>query len=192
SYPDRVAYARCVSRRRHEHASRDRSWEAELKFRLSGPRDHSRLRSMLKARGGKLEGTYDEENFKFQGPGKSTRRTSLRLRLLDGGPDGILTAKGPARFVGGIKVREETEVAVTDAQAATDILEELGFQVALTYQKHRAIWKLDGVSVTLDTLGFGWFVELEGPQEALGELALSLGLDPALAVRDSYSALARK
>lgn len=54
------------------------------------------------------------------------------------------------------------------------------------------MWMLDGVAVTLDTLDFGWFVELEGPATALPEMARSLGLDPANALRDSYSVMARK
>jgi hypothetical protein len=46
--------------------------------------------------------------------------------------------------------------------------------------------------VTLDTLDYGWFVELEGPLEVLPDQARSLGLNPATAVKDSYSVLARK
>jgi predicted adenylyl cyclase CyaB len=147
----------------------------------------------LRKRGARLEGKYDEENYRFDGPGKSTRRTTLRLRVLNGGPRGVLTAKGPASFVGGVKVREETEVEVKDAHATLDLLTELGFRVEFTYNKHRAMWTLDGVvSVTLDTLDAGWFVELEGPLEALPEQARSLGLNPAKALKDSYSVLARK
>jgi hypothetical protein len=48
------------------------------------------------------------------------------------------------------------------------------------------------VSVTLDTLDYGWFVELEGPLEVLPAHARSLGLNPAKALKDSYSVLARK
>jgi predicted adenylyl cyclase CyaB len=182
-----------VARRRPPHRARDRSLECELKFRVNGPRDHARLRTLLRKRGAKLEGKYDEENYRFDGPGKSTRRTTLRLRVLDGGPRGVLTAKGPAHFVGGVKVREETEVEVKDSHATLDILAELGFHVEFTYKKHRATWLLDGVvTVTLDTLDFGWFVELEGPLEVLPEKARSLDLDPKHAMKDSYSVLARK
>jgi predicted adenylyl cyclase CyaB len=181
-----------VARRIH-HRPRDRSVECELKFRVDGPRDHARLRTLLRKRGARLEGKYDEENYRFDGPGKSTRNTTLRLRVLDGGPRGVLTAKGPAHFVAGVKVREETEVEVKDAHATLDLLAELGFRVEFTYKKHRAMWTLDGVvTVTLDTLEFGWFVELEGPLEVLPEKARSLELDPATALRDSYSVLARK
>ena len=148
---------------------------------------------MLRKRGARLEGKYDEENYRFDGPGKSTRNITLRLRVLNGGPRGVLTVKGPAHFVGGVKVREETEVEVKDAHATLDLLTELGFRVAFTYKKHRAMWTLDGVvSVTLDTLDAGWFVELEGPLEVLPEQARSVGLDPANALKDSYSVLARK
>jgi predicted adenylyl cyclase CyaB len=148
---------------------------------------------MLRKRGARLEGKYDEENYRFDGPGKSTRNITLRLRVLNGGPRGVLTVKGPAHFVGGVKVREETEVEVKDAHATLDLLAELGFRVEFTYKKHRAMWTLDGVvTVTLDTLDFGSFVELEGPLEVLPEKARSLDFDPAIALKDSYSVLARK
>jgi adenylate cyclase, class 2 len=173
-------------------AKRDRTIESELKFRLTGEKDHAKLRAILRERGARLSARYREENYRFNGPGKSTRNTTLRLRVLNGGPHGVLTAKGPATFDGGVKTREETEIEVKDVHASLDMLEQLGFRVAWTYPKRRSLWMLDGVAVTLDVLDFGWFVELEGPASALPELARSLGLDPALALRDSYSVMARK
>ena len=90
-------------------------------------------------------------------------------------------------------MREETEVEVKDAHATLDLLAELGFRVEFVYKKHRAMWTLDGVvTVTLDTLEFGSFVELEGPLEVLPEQARSLGFDAKKALKDSYSVLARK
>jgi adenylate cyclase class 2 len=173
-------------------AKRDRTIESELKFRLTGENDHRRLRAMLRERGAKRTGHYREDNYRFNGPGKSTRNTTLRLRVLNGGPHGMLTAKGPAHFDGGVKSREETEIEVRDVHATLDMLEQLGFRVGWTYPKRRALWMLDGVAVTLDVLDFGWFVELEGPASALPEVARSLGLDPAHALKDSYSVMARK
>jgi adenylate cyclase class IV len=90
-------------------------------------------------------------------------------------------------------VREETETEVKDVHATLDLLTQLGFNVEFTYNKRRVMWTLDGVvSVTLDTLDCGWFVELEGPLEVLPDQARSLGLNPAKALKDSYSMLARK
>jgi predicted adenylyl cyclase CyaB len=173
-------------------AKRDRTFESELKFHLRGPRDHAKLSAMLRERGAKRTGHYREENIRFNGPGKSTRNTTLRLRVLNGGPHGVLTAKGPAKFDGGVKTREETEIVVRDVHATLDMLEQLGFRVGWTYPKRRTVWMLDGVAVTLDVLDFGWFVELEGPAQVLPEMARSFGLDPARALRDSYSVMARK
>jgi predicted adenylyl cyclase CyaB len=173
-----------------KHAGRDRSLEAELKFRLGGAADHARLRGRLRELAAQSEGAYDEENFRFLVPSKS--RVSLRLRILDGGKAGILTTKGPARFDRGIKVREETEVEVAVAATARDLLESLGYSVEFVFHKHRASWILNGVSVTLDTLDFGFFVELEGPPAELPEAAKLLGLNPKQAIRQSYSAMARE
>lgn len=159
---------------------------------MAGPRDHATLRAALRKRGARLVGHYKEENFRFNGPGKSTRNTTLRLRVLNGGPKGVLTAKGPAKFENGVKSREETEIEIRDVHATLDMLEQLGFRVGWTYPKKRSMWMLDGVAITLDTLDYGWFVELEGPATALPEMARSLGLDPDNALRDSYSVMARK
>jgi predicted adenylyl cyclase CyaB len=171
---------------------RDRAIESELKFRLTGEKDHAKLRAMLRERGAHMNGRYREENYRFNGPGKSTRNTTLRLRVLNGGPHGVLTAKGPAKFDGGVKTREETEIEVRDVHATLDMLEQLGFRVGWTYPKRRTVWMLDGVAVTLDVLDFGWFVELEGPAGTLPEMARSLGLEPERALKDSYSVMARK
>ena len=180
-----------ASRRQRRHL-RDRSIESELKFRVSGAKDHKKFRALLRQRGAHFEGRYREENYRFDGPGKATRNTTLRLRVLDGGPRGVLTAKGPATFEGRVKIREETEVAVSDAHATLDLLLQLGFQVAWSYPKRRTQWMLDGVAVTLDVLEFGWFVELEGPLAVLPEMARSFGLDPDRGLRESYSVLARQ
>src|SRR5207302_10877062 len=152
--------------------------------------------AMHRARVHKLGAELIERNkeyhYRFTAHGNSTRNTPLRLPLLNRGPKGVLTAKGPATFAGGVKIREETEVDVPDVHATLDLLQQLGFRVGWTYPKRRSYWMLDGVAITLDVLDFGWFVELEGPAEVLPEMARSLGLDPANALKDSYSVMARK
>ena len=178
-----------MATRRPKHAGRDRSREAELKFRLAGAAEQARLRRRLREVGAASDGSYDEENFRFVVPSKS--KVSLRLRILDGRKGGILTTKGAASFSNGIKVREETEVEVADAAAARDLLQSLGYTVEFVFPKHRASYRVGNVSVELDTLDFGFFVELEGPPEELPEAAKLLGLNPKQAIRQSYSAMAR-
>jgi len=83
-------------------------------------------------------------------------------------------------------------VVVEDAHATLDLLQQLGFRVLVVYRKHRAAWKLGPAAVTLDKLDFGYFAEVEGPLGEVPNIARSLGLDPAKALKDSYSVLARK
>ena len=176
---------------RPKHTPRDRTLEAELKFKLSGAAAQAQLRRHLHELEAKLDGAYDEENLRFWRTGKPPP-VSLRLRIIDGGTGGILTAKGPARFLRGIKIREETEVEVSDAQALRDMLAYLGYEVAFTYHKHRETWKLPSIAVFLDVLDFGFFVELEGEVDLLEPTAKELGLNPRSALKSSYSAMARK
>jgi predicted adenylyl cyclase CyaB len=178
---------------RQKHVPRDRTLEAEIKFRLNGTADLVRLRRRLHQLGAKSDGTYHEENLRFELKGKRPTPVSLRLRIIDAAAGGILTTKGPAKFVRGlIKVREETEVEVRDAKRARDLLETLGYRVAFTYHKHRSAYRLGLVLVTLDTLDFGFFSEIEGPSDVLLSTAVELGLTPSKAVKSSYSAMAKK
>ena len=170
------------------HRPRAHSDEAELKFRL-GQAEHARLRNRLRELGAAPVGTYDEENIRY----RPVRRqpVTLRLRILDGGPGGGLTAKGRARFERRIKIREETEVAVADGPTTRELLGMLGHKVAVTYHKHRETWRLNKVDVTLDTLDFGAFCEVEGPAQEIEGVARALGLEPKRALKSSYSDLAR-
>ena len=172
-------------------ARRERTLEHELKFRLGGPREQARVRARLRELNAVQESSYDEENVRYEAHAKA-QPANLRLRILDGGPGGILTAKGPARFMAGIKSREETELEVPDAAGMRDLLETIGFKVSIVYHKHRETWLLAPVTVTIDTLDFGFYSEIEGPREELAGIAEKLGLEPRHALRMSYSELARR
>lgn len=152
--------------------------ETELKYRLTGPDDHARLRERLAELGASPNGLQTEENLLYSpGPDQSLAPGSvLRLRTLDGGPRAIATFKGPAAFDGGVKRRREVEAAVEDAAAAARLLEALGYEPSIRYRKTRETWHLDDVEVALDALAFGAFCELEGPSEQIEPLAESLGL----------------
>ena len=171
------------------HRTRSHSQEAELKFRLRGAGEQARLRMRLRELGAKRTGMYDEENVRYRTV--RGQPVTLRLRIVDGGPRGIVTVKGPARFERGIKIRDETEVVVPDAAAMRELFGLLGHRVAVVYHKHRENWRLDGCDVTLDTLDFGLFSEVEGPAETIEEVARRLGLADRRPLKSSYSELAR-
>jgi len=82
-------------------------------------------------------------------------------------------------------------VVVSDAAATRELLNLLGHKVAVIYRKQRETWSLDGCEVTLDTLDFGLFSEVEGPVDAIEDVAARLGLADRRPLKSSYSELAR-
>ena len=60
------------------------------------------------------------------------------------------------------KIRDETEITVSDFESARIILEDLGLRVARRLIKHRKSFLLDGVHFEIDTLpGIPCFLEIE-------------------------------
>ena len=165
--------------------------EVEIKFRLDGPADHERLRAALRALGARPLPVQQEDNRLFDTDDRTLRdrQAVLRLRLLDGGPTAKLTYKGPSRYDGPVKSRQEIETEVADGAAAQRLFEALGFTVTLTYAKEREAWRLGDVEVALDTLAFGYFCEVEGPADQIREVARRLGLDEARAESKGYASL---
>jgi predicted adenylyl cyclase CyaB len=152
--------------------------EIEVKYRLSGSAEQTRLRDRLRAAGARPGGHTTEENVLFDRPDGVLRRGDcvLRVRVLNGGPVGVLTYKGPARRQAGLKQRTEWETPVGDAPATCIILEGLGYLPMLRYAKEREEWHLAGAEVALDTLVFGWFCEIEGSPECIRRVVDALGL----------------
>jgi len=99
----------------------------------------------------------------------------------------VLTFKQPSvRAVdedgGRFKVREETELEVTDPAALTKIFEGLGMRGWFSYEKYRTTWKLGApqhwakdLLIEVDETPVGVYVELEGPPGAIDQAAERLG-----------------
>ena len=158
--------------------------EVELKFPVDGFQEiAARLREL-----GCLPGeAAREENFVFDTPDRllGKRNVLLRLRLTAGLT--ILTVKGPVRD-STMKVRSEFETRLScSLDEARQILETLGYEVAASYEKIRQVSRLGEVTVCLDELWFGSFVELEATtEEDLADAAFRLGFDPSCGLSRSY------
>ena len=112
-------------------------------------------------------------------------RTSGRiLRLRTDGARARLTFKGPMSMEGNMKVREEREVEVENAEEARALFENLGYAVVRRYQKVREEWQLGGVTIALDHTPIGDFAEFEG--DGAETVAKRCGFDPQKAERRSY------
>lgn len=114
------------------------------------------------------------------------RRCVLRVRIEPG--RSLLTFKGPVQ-PSPMKVREERETVVGDGETVLRLFEELGFSVWFRYQKHREEFGYDDVIVALDETPIGAFVEIEGSETSIADLAAKVGRAPQDYLIDSYRGL---
>ena len=164
--------------------------EQEMKFRVPSLAEvGTRLRNIggLRLSPGLLEDNrvLDSVDFSLAGSGRL-------LRLRRWGERTVLTYKGPATMVDGVKSREEHEVELDDADRALRLFAALGFRPVRRYQKRRETWRLGDVEVALDETPMGCFVEVEGEAALLPGAAEALGLDPATALAGTYLELWRR
>lgn len=175
--------------------------EMEIKFPEA---DLAALRAALQVLGATGGAPYLECNRVYDTPGRDLRAANTLLRLrTKAGPDlraAVLTMKRPPHAAGAgsapipddVKVWDEVQTAVADADAMHHVLTGLGYTVAFGYDKVREAWSLDGVHVCLDTMPFGPVAELEGDREAIMAVARRLGLDRARASIETYHDLNRR
>ena len=116
----------------------------------------------------------------------SDRRCTLRVR--SDGNHARVTFKGPP-LPGPTKARREIETAIGDPELVIRLFERLGFRVWFRYQKYREEYRHDGLVIAIDEAPIGVFVELEGDEPAVLDMATTLGRERADFILDSYRAL---
>jgi len=111
----------------------------------------------------------------------------LRLRKDD---RARITFKENAQIEDGVMSRTEIEFVADDFAVARKLFEALGYQVKVVYEKYRCVYRLGDVTVMLDELPFGDFVEIEAPNKTLIEgVAQMLGLNWSCAIGTNYLGL---
>lgn len=134
--------------------------EIEAKFYL---RDLTAFRQRLETLGAvQVKHRHHELNLRFDLPDGSLTRAHRVLRLRQDGR-ALLTYKGAGQAGAEVAVRQEVEVEVSDADACRRLLEALGYQVSMIYEKYRTTYRLGNVEIVLDEMPFGLFCEIEAP-----------------------------
>ncbi|GAP12346.1 adenylyl cyclase CyaB, putative [Longilinea arvoryzae] len=169
--------------------------EIEVKFYV---RDLAKVEQHLqKANASLKQKRMFETNLRFDTADTALgrQRRVLRLRRPAPGftsddPQGLLTYKGPTQSGQAISIRQEIEVVVSDFETAYHLLEALGYQLVVMYEKWRTVYVLDSVDIDLDQTPLGNFIEVEGPNTAkIQEVAQKLDLDWEARSGESYMAL---
>jgi adenylate cyclase class 2 len=114
------------------------------------------------------------------------RRCVLRIRMEHGASR--ITFKGPVQ-PSIMKLRDELETIVGDGGLLLRVFEELGFHVWFRYEKYREEFSHEDVIVAVDETPVGVFVEIEGSENGISEMARLLGRKPCDYVLDSYRGL---
>ena len=136
-----------------------------------------------------VQARVHETNLRFDTPGRELSNQFRVLRLRQD-TQARMTYKSPRDSIGGTRVRQEIEFTVEDFEAAKALLEALGYQVSMAYEKYRTTYDLEDVYVTLDELPYGNFAELEGPHpEAIRAVNARLKLDWEARSPESYTVL---
>jgi adenylate cyclase class 2 len=160
--------------------------EREVKLRFRGAQEAREAvlalgATLLRERRFQDDALFDNEREELR-----QRRCALRLRREDA--RSYLTFKGPVQ-PGPMKLREELETAVSDADVLQRVLEHLGLRVWFRYQKYREEFSLDGVVVAIDETPIGTFVELEGTEAGITAAAAGLRRTTADYILESYCGL---
>jgi adenylate cyclase class 2 len=128
----------------------------------------------------------DDTLFDTRDSALRAKRAVVRLRCE---PDrAFLTYKGPVQ-PGPMKIREEQETEVADADVLRRVLHELGLQAWFRYQKFREEYEAPGVVIALDETPVGTYIEIEGSEEGILTVTDALGHTAADFILDSYRGL---
>ncbi|HVX87099.1 MAG TPA: class IV adenylate cyclase [Phycisphaerae bacterium] len=172
--------------------------EIEVKLRIPS---HDAIRAALQREGAARLGRVREHNIFFDRPSGELRQkdSGLRVRIAHpqaGPPTALLTFKGPPGQTG-LRAREAFDLHIDPVDQLVPLLQALGFQQILLFEKNRETWQLDNCLIELDELpSLGHFVEIEaqGPdasETAVRAMQRRLGLDALPDHLQSYSRMAR-
>ena len=165
----------------------DKDRELEVKFYLSRRME---LEERLIAQGGQLkEPRVHEINLRFDTPDQSLLNSGRLLRLrLDS--RARVTYKGLGSIEGGARLRQELEFTVSNFDTTRAVLEALGYEVYMMYEKYRTTYKLGNLEVVLDEMPYGDFAEIEGPDgQSIQIAAQNLDVSWDARIMDSYTVL---
>jgi adenylate cyclase class 2 len=160
--------------------------EREVKIRFSDP---DLARTALAAIGAvPLRARRLQDDTLFDTPDSALRARRAVVRLRREPDRAFLTYKGPVQ-PGPMKMREEQETEVADADVLRRVLHELGLTAWFRYQKFREEFQAPGVIIALDETPVGTYLEIEGSEEGILTIADALGRSPADFILDSYRGL---
>jgi adenylate cyclase class 2 len=157
--------------------------EIEKKYRLTAAQRDAVL-ERLKEIGAEYIGEDFEENILYRGGILDEKRAVLRIRKI--GEKAILTFKQRIQNQSDAKYQIEHETLIDDPNELENIVENLGFQKKLIYEKRRKTWRFRDAEIVVDDLPFGLFMEIEGSIIAIAEAEMFLDIEDLTVEHRTY------
>ncbi|MBR9677900.1 MAG: class IV adenylate cyclase [Nanoarchaeota archaeon] len=155
--------------------------EKEIKIKIL---DYEDIINRLSKIGAKHVGNAFQRTIRFDNSELGLEKKGLFLRLRTGFEDTItmkIKVKNENVFE-----REEIELRVNSIEKMREILNKVGLVKEFVMEKYRSLWTLKGVDVCVDELPFGFFVEIEGEEDKIFEVAKLLELDVSKKIITNY------
>jgi adenylate cyclase class 2 len=149
------------------------SLEIEKKYRLT-PEQVNEVLLALDEEGAEFVGEDLEENIIYGGGVLDEQKAIVRIRRTEDRT--VLTYKRRIFNDMPIKQQIEHESEVSNAVEIEAILENLGLEPRVVYEKRRRTWNFRSVEIVLDELPFGLYMEIEGPVMAIAEAEMYLDI----------------
>jgi adenylate cyclase class 2 len=137
-----------------------------------------------------------ESNYLFDFPDLRLGRSGCLLRLRFAGGEHLLTFKGPPLRTRRYESRREIETRVEDGVLLREVLKNLGLKQVFIYEKYRTIYAAGNRAdshelplVAYDETPIGNYLELEGPDKWIDQVATRLGYSPQDYITSTYLAL---
>ena len=150
--------------------------EVEYKFALNMPiADFTKI---LKAKNYLLGKRKYEKTVMYDNQARIMQRDDGRIRLRQSGDRYSLSYKKPLpNTLGQPKKEIEYETEVGSFELIDKILHTMEFKSISSYEKHRTTILEKSVQITIDEYPYQTFVEIEGNENNILEIAIDLGFD---------------
>lgn len=158
----------------------------EVEVKLYTP-DLGQVQAALQAAGAAaIAPRVFERNLRYENAAGTLTAGGIVLRLRQD-EQARLTYKSGQSSQDGIFRRFEAEVVVSDFATMDLILQRLGFEVALIYEKYRTTYALGDAEIVLDELPYGNFTEIEADERTIERVVDQLCLAGYRRMSGSYT-----
>lgn len=147
--------------------------EVEVKFFLNQP---EKMQQRIVALGATSQPKMFETNLRLEDSGHTLKANNKLLRLRKDRSSRLTFKCKPSSGTSECKVYRELEVEINDFDMMKDIFAELGYRPVQIYEKWRQTYQLKDVELCMDTMPYGTFLEIEGPEESIKTTAQNLKL----------------